>query len=87
MTGESDSRTIVALLTFFCTLFLFPMALIDWQTPTMNELFWFVPYRLLRDVWPLRDDASAGRSSDFGHTTDHVPAIGLGFPARHFDVR
>ena len=40
MTGESDSRTIVALLTFFCTLFLFPMALIDWQTPTMNELFW-----------------------------------------------
>ena len=40
MTGKSDSQTIVALLTFFCTLFLFPLALIDWQTPTLNELFW-----------------------------------------------
>ena len=40
MTGKTDSQTIVALLTFFCTLFLFPLALIDWQTPTMHELFW-----------------------------------------------
>ncbi len=40
MTGKSDPRTIVALLTFFCTLFLFPLALLDWQTPTLNELFW-----------------------------------------------
>ncbi len=40
MTGKIDSRTIVALLTLFCTLFLFPMALIDWQTPTLHELFW-----------------------------------------------
>lgn len=40
MTGKSDSQTIVALLTLFCTLFLFPLALIDWQTPTNEELFW-----------------------------------------------
>lgn len=40
MTGNTDSRTIVALLTFFCTLFLFPLALLEWQTPTMKELFW-----------------------------------------------
>ncbi|MEP0941753.1 MAG: DMT family transporter [Rhizobiaceae bacterium] len=40
MTGKTDSQTIVALLTFFCTLFLFPLALLDWQTPTMNELLW-----------------------------------------------
>lgn len=40
MTGKTDSQTIVALLTFFCTLFLFPLALIDWQTPTVHELFW-----------------------------------------------
>ncbi|MEP4292019.1 MAG: EamA family transporter, partial [Rhizobiaceae bacterium] len=33
---------IVALLTLFCTLFLFPLALLDWQTPTLNELFWLL---------------------------------------------
>ncbi len=42
MTGKTDSQTIVALLTFFCTLFLFPLALLDWQTPTLNELFWLL---------------------------------------------
>ena len=40
MTGKSDSGIIVALLTVFCTLFLLPLALIDWQTPTHRELFW-----------------------------------------------
>ena len=42
MTGKTDSQTIVALLTFFCTLFLFPLALIDWKTPTLHELFWLL---------------------------------------------
>ena len=40
MTGKSDSHTIVALLTLFCTIFLFPLALMDWQTPTTHELLW-----------------------------------------------
>ena len=40
MTGKTDSQTIVALLTVFCTLFLLPLALIDWRTPTSHELFW-----------------------------------------------
>jgi len=40
LTGRTDSNTIVAMLTVFCTLFLLPMALIDWQTPSMRELFW-----------------------------------------------
>ena len=38
-TGRTDSETIVAMLTVFCTLFLLPMALIDWQWPTLRELF------------------------------------------------
>ena len=40
LTGKTDSQTIVAMLTLFCTIFLFPMALIEWQTPTVRELFW-----------------------------------------------
>jgi len=40
MTGHTDPQTIVALLTFFCTLFLFPLALLDWQPPTTHEIFW-----------------------------------------------
>ncbi len=40
LTGRTDSRTIVAMLTLFSTIFLFPMALVDWQTPTLSELFW-----------------------------------------------
>lgn len=40
MTGKTDSQTIVALLTLFCTIFLLPLALLDWQTPTTHELFW-----------------------------------------------
>lgn len=40
MTGSTDSQSIVALLTLFCTLFLFPLALLDWQAPTLEELAW-----------------------------------------------
>ncbi|MFD0916312.1 DMT family transporter [Pseudahrensia aquimaris] len=39
-TGKTDSQTIVAMLTVFCTLFLFPLALIDWQPPSQHELIW-----------------------------------------------
>jgi len=42
MTGKTDSQTIVALLTLFCTIFLLPLALLDWQTPTTHELFWLL---------------------------------------------
>jgi len=40
LTGRTDSNTIVAMLTLFCTIFLFPMALLDWHTPTQSDLFW-----------------------------------------------
>ena len=40
MTGKADSQVIVALLTIFCTLFLLPIALIDWQTPSWREIGW-----------------------------------------------
>ena len=40
LTGKTDSNTIVAMLTVFCTLFLFPMALVEWQTPSQSELLW-----------------------------------------------
>ncbi len=40
LTGRTDPQTIVAMLTLFCTLFLLPMALVDWQTPTNRDLFW-----------------------------------------------
>ena len=40
LTNRTDASTIVAMLTLFCTLFLFPMAIWDWQTPTQNDLFW-----------------------------------------------
>jgi len=40
LTDKTDPQTIVALLTVFCTLFLFPFALWDWQTPTLHDVFW-----------------------------------------------
>ena len=40
LTNRTDAPTIVAMLTLFCTVFLFPMAIWDWQTPTQNDLFW-----------------------------------------------
>ncbi|MEL6966240.1 MAG: DMT family transporter, partial [Pseudomonadota bacterium] len=40
LTGKTDPRTIVTLLTIFCTLFLMPFALWDWQTPTLHDVFW-----------------------------------------------
>lgn len=40
LTGRASSEVIVAMLTLFCTLFLLPMALMDWQTPSQGELFW-----------------------------------------------
>ncbi len=40
MTGKSDPQTIVGLLTLFCTLFLLPLALIDWKPPSADDLVW-----------------------------------------------
>ena len=40
LTRQEDSATIVALLSLFCTLTLFPMAMLEWRTPTMVEVFW-----------------------------------------------
>ncbi len=40
LTGKTDSQTIVAMLTLFCTIFLLPLAMLDWRTPTSIELFW-----------------------------------------------
>ena len=40
LTGRADPQTIVAMLTVVCTLVLLPFALVDWQTPTVIELFW-----------------------------------------------
>lgn len=37
LTGRADSQTIVAMLTLFCTIFLLPIALLDWRTPTGSE--------------------------------------------------
>jgi drug/metabolite transporter (DMT)-like permease len=38
LTGKADSQTIVAMLTIVCTIFLLPLALLDWRTPTSGEL-------------------------------------------------
>ncbi len=40
LTNRTDASTIIAMLTLFCTIFLFPMAIWDWQTPSQNDLFW-----------------------------------------------
>ena len=40
LTNRASASTIVAMLTLFCTVFLFPMAIWDWQTPSQNDLFW-----------------------------------------------
>ena len=40
LTGRADSGMIVTMLTIFCTLFLLPFALWDWQTPSLRELAW-----------------------------------------------
>ena len=40
LSGKASPQTIVAMLTVFCTLFLLPPALMDWQTPSSNELIW-----------------------------------------------
>lgn len=42
LTGRTDSQTIVAMLTLFCTLFLLPLALIEWRQPTLEELGWLL---------------------------------------------
>lgn len=42
LTGRAGSQTIVAMLTLFCTLFLLPMALLDWRQPTLGELGWLM---------------------------------------------
>ena len=39
-TGRADSQTIVTMLTIFATLFLLPLAMLDWQTPTLIECAW-----------------------------------------------
>lgn len=40
LTGKFDSHTIVTMLTLFCTIFLLPFALWDWQTPSLTDLMW-----------------------------------------------
>ncbi len=40
LSGQTDARTIVTLLTICCTLFLFPFALVDWVPPTNSDIFW-----------------------------------------------
>ena len=37
-TDETDSGTIVAMLTLFTTMFLFPIALMDWHWPSLRDL-------------------------------------------------
>lgn len=40
LTSYARPDEIVAMLTVFCTLVLLPGAVIDWQTPTLNEVLW-----------------------------------------------
>ncbi len=40
LTGRAESGTIVAMLTLCCTIFLLPIALLDWQTPDLNDYIW-----------------------------------------------
>ncbi|MEE9315475.1 MAG: DMT family transporter [Rhizobiaceae bacterium] len=42
MTGKTSPKNVVVLLTIFCTLFLLPFALLDWQTPTFTDLGWLL---------------------------------------------
>ncbi len=42
LTGKTTPQTIVLLLTIFCTLFLLPFAMLNWQTPTLTELGWLL---------------------------------------------
>ncbi len=40
MTDKTDPAIIVAMLTLFCTLVLLPGAILQWRTPSINELMW-----------------------------------------------
>jgi len=40
LTKDVSANVIVAMLSVMCTLVLLPGALLDWQTPTINEVFW-----------------------------------------------
>jgi drug/metabolite transporter (DMT)-like permease len=40
MTSRADPGTIVGMLTLFCTLALLPGAILQWRTPTTEELLW-----------------------------------------------
>jgi len=40
LTQTEDSLVIVAMLSVFCTIGLIPGAILNWRTPTMDELFW-----------------------------------------------
>jgi len=40
LTQTEEPGTIVALLSLFCTLVLLPGAILQWRTPTMEEVFW-----------------------------------------------
>ena len=46
-TGRTDSATIVTMLTIFATIFLFPLALLDWQWPTLREYGWLFATAML----------------------------------------
>ena len=40
LTRDEDPIMIVVMLTIFSTLFLMPFAILNWTTPTLNEVFW-----------------------------------------------
>ncbi len=40
MTDKNDPAIIVAMLTLFCTLVLLPGAILQWRTPSIDELMW-----------------------------------------------
>ncbi len=46
-TGRSSPAEIVAMLSFFCTLVLLPGAILQWRTPTVEELMWLALTALL----------------------------------------
>lgn len=42
MTDKTDPALIVAMLSLFCTITLLPGALLQWRTPSTDEIFWLV---------------------------------------------
>lgn len=49
-TGRSSPTEIVAMLSLFCTIVLLPGALLQWRTPTLEELIWLAVTALLATI-------------------------------------